>query len=187
MVADTRAQIGTCPAGSAGCVSPSADNCTERGFDTARLNCKTCRMLEKRLKETGVDVAVVGECLACCKENAEVEKFPTARLIADASQQERDQDLHDFIKRKAPRYKGLEVEYMEGAEPAIELESETDPDRIIRAVVSGWKSDHLGAFLGARLEGADQVTMAQEQPKDEGEVKMAAAGAWTAEVQSCSG
>jgi len=194
LVANTQAKMFVCSADAGGtdCASSnSTATCAERGFDSARLTCKTCRALGKRLEEMGVNTpGVVEECLSCCKEMETVERFSTARLIADASQQERDQDLHDFIKRKAPRYKGLEVEYQEGAEPAIELESDADPDRVLRAVVSGWKSEHLGAFLGLRLEGAENVTAGAgyaENAGGEGEVTMAAQGAWTAEVQTCSG
>lgn len=195
LLASAQAKEYVCSAATGGkdCLSSNMTDrsCTERGFDSARLTCKTCRMLGKRLEEMGVNTpGVVDECLACCQDLGTVERFSTARLIADASQQERDQDLHDFIKRKAPRYKGLEVEYQEGADPAIELESDTDPDRVLRAVVAGWKSDHLGQFLELRLEGAENVTSSAgyvENAGSEGEVTMAAEGAWTAEVQTCSG
>lgn len=105
-------------------------------------------------------------------------------MIADANIQERDQDLHDFIKRKAPKYSRLEVEYMESAEPAIEFEKDDEPDRVVRAVVAGWKSDQLGQFLSLRLE--DQKA---ENSSDSGEggAVLAAQGAFTAEIQTCSG
>jgi len=147
------------------------------------LSCETCRALGRRLEESGKGPApVLGECLGCCKEPVPPERFSMARLVADASQQERDQDLHDFIKRKAPLFPALEVEYQEGAAPALELENNVDgTSRILRADVSGWKSDHLGQFLRERLESS-----ADSEAKD-GSIKMAADGAWTAEIQSCSG
>lgn len=108
-----------------------------------------------------------------------MEKFAIAKLICDASVQEKDQDLHDFIKRKAPFFPELEVEYAEGAKPAIEFEME-ESDRIVRADVSGWESDHIFHFLTDRLEkGFENSTEATND--------MGTAGAWTAEIQTCSG
>lgn len=186
----------TCPAGKsadgAGCLAAASNTtsvvvpdqdagCAERGFDPKRLSCGTCRALGQRLEEAGgIGLSIVEECLGCCREAAKVERFSLARLIADASQQDRDQDLHDFIKRKAPLFPALEVEYQEGASPALELENEDAPDRVVRADVSGWKSDHLAEFLKERLH-------TRTTSDAEGSVKMVAAGAWTAEVQSCSG
>lgn len=170
------------PAGPA----PSTNaSCAKNGFDPLRLACGTCRKLGQRLEETGHSGhGLLDECLGCCKEAAAVERFSSARLIADADIQGKDQDLHDFIKRKAPLFSQLEVEYMENAEPAVEFESDTDPDRVLRAVVSGWKSNHLGQFLSERLE--DQGPQNNSESAQGGAV-MAAQGAWTAEVQTCSG
>jgi len=158
------------------------NSCQARGFNPEQLTCKTCTILEQRIKEAGGgSMALVEECRECCQEQAEVEKFPIAKLICDASVQEKDQDLHDFIKRKAPFFPGLEVEYSEGAKPAIEFEMEDNPSRIVRADVSNWESDHLFQFLTERLEKSSEA--------DEGENDMskAPAGAWTAEIQTCSG
>uniref|UniRef100_A0A7S4SA43 Selenoprotein F n=1 Tax=Alexandrium monilatum TaxID=311494 RepID=A0A7S4SA43_9DINO len=177
---------GSCPAGKAadgsGCLAAkeNVSACTDQGFDPKRLSCGTCRLLGQRLEEEGgSEQAIVKECFGCCQEAKQVERFGIARLIADAGQQERDQDLHDFIKRKAPLFPGLEVEYLEGAMPAIELENDEQPERVVRADVSGWKSNHLYEFLEQRLRTAEVGEKA--------EVKMAVEGAWTAEVQSCSG
>jgi hypothetical protein len=112
-----------------------------------------------------------------------VERFSSARLTADANIQERDQDLHDFIKRKAPLFPQLEVEYMEAAEAAVEFENDDDPNRVVRVVVTGWKSDHLSQLLGVRLE----QTKPNSSDVDKDGVVMAAQGAYTAEVQTCSG
>lgn len=159
--------------------------CAERGFDSSRLSCSICRKLADRLEEQGNTGSeeVVEECLACCRKAAPVELFSSARLIADANIQERDQDLHDFIKRKAPLFPQLEVEYMEAAEPAVEFERDDQPDRVVRAVVTGWKSNHLADFLGVRLEQRKE-----ENSSDGSEGGgLLAAGVWTAEIQSCSG
>lgn len=162
---------------SAGTVTMNDTECLASGFDTSRLKCTTCDMLEKRLTELSVGGQnVVGMCRGCCQEVASTKQYDSAWLIADAGQQERDQDLHDFIKRKAPLFKSLEVEYLEGAAPAIELENEDDPDSVLRAEVTGWKSHHLVDFLTARLKSAQGE-----------EANVAAEGAWTAEIQSCSG
>jgi len=110
-----------------------------------------------------------------------VERFSSARLLCDANIQERDQDLHDFIKRKAPLFSQLEVEYVEAAEPALELEQDDDSGRVLRAVVAGWKSDHVAQFLEVRLKQTNNTE------SDEGGAKMVAEGAYTAEVQTCSG
>jgi len=99
-------------------------------------------------------------------------------MVADASQQERDQDLHDFIKRQAPKFRRLEVEYQEWANPSIELENKDEPDRVLRADVTGWKSGHLQDFLSSRLKPDDS---------EAGETNLPAKGAYTAEIQSCSG
>merc|ERR1719386_32270 len=102
--------------------------------------CGTCEILQRHLEESGVASALASECFGCCMLAKPIEHFTSARLVADANIQERDQDLHDFIKRKAPKYSRLEVEYMESAEPAIEFEKDDEPDRVVRAVVAGWKS-----------------------------------------------
>lgn len=170
-----------------GCSAPVNETCAERGFDPLRLSCSSCRKLGVRLEEIGGNSGsqVLQECLGCCRDAVAVERFSKATLITDANIQERDQDLHDFIKRKAPLFPQLEVEYMEGAEAAVELEQEDDPNRIVRAVVTGWKSNHLGEFLGVRLkEHKAENTSDSEQG---GGVVMAAQGAYTAEVQTCSG
>lgn len=153
-------------------------SCQERGFNPEQLTCKTCKILEQRIQEAGSGgKTLFEECYDCCQETAEVEKFSVARLIADASSQDKDQDLHDFIKRKAPFFPALEVEYQEGAKAAIEFEKEEDPSRIVRADVSGWQSDHLFQFLTERLE---ESSTSASGP---GIVQ----GAWTAEIQTCSG
>jgi len=172
--------------GDAGCLAQNA-SCSELGFDSTRLACGTCHALEKRLAEAGKGggLVIVQECLGCCREEAPVERFSTARLIADASQQDRDQDLHDFIKRKAPLFPGLEVEYQEGASPAVELESSQEDGRVLRADVSGWKSEHLVEFLSLRL--LDRKAEGNVDGEGAATSAMAVKGAWTAEVQSCSG
>lgn len=152
--------------------------CAERGFDPLRLRCAICDTLKVKLEERGeIGQALVEECLACCKPEVAEEKFSSARLIVDAAAQDRDQDVHDFIKRKAPRFPRLEVVYQEDAQPAIELEQDDDENRVLRAEVAGWKSEHLFEFLTRRLA------------KTEGdeEAATAAKGVWTAEIQSCSG
>jgi hypothetical protein len=177
----------TCSAkGGKNCIGAPMGNasCAERGFDTLRLSCGTCRQLGQHLEQLGTSgKEVLGECLSCCREAAAVERFSSARLTADANIQERDQDLHDFIKRKAPLFPQLEVEYMEAAEAAVEFENDDDPNRVVRVVVTGWKSDHLSQLLGVRLE----QTKPNSSDVDKDGVVMAAQGAYTAEVQTCSG
>jgi len=170
-------------AGGKGCIADNADgSCAEQGFDSLRLSCNTCRQLGSRLEATGnSNQGLVAECLKCCREPGAVERFSSARLICDANIQDRDQDLHDFIKRKAPLFPELEVEYSEAAEPALELEKDDGSGRVLRAVVAGWKSDHLAQFLGVRLEQKNNTE------GDEGGAKMVAKGAFSAEVQTCSG
>jgi predicted GNAT superfamily acetyltransferase len=73
-------------------------------------------------------------------------------------------------------YPSLEVEYMDGASVALELENEAEPDRIVRVDLTGWKSDHIGEFISQRLKSLE----------DDGGGEVVA-GAWTAEIQSCSG
>jgi len=67
---------------------------------------------------------------------------------------------------------------MENAEAAIELENDDENTTTLRAVVTGWKSNHLADFLAVRLE---------EQKNEDGSAVMAADGAYTAEIQTCSG
>jgi hypothetical protein len=82
-------------------------------------------------------------------------------------------------------FPNLEVEYVEASKPAIELEQtddEGEPTRTLRADVGGWKSEHLVEFLTARLEreGGDDTDWGKE-------AKMVVKGAYSAEIQSCSG
>jgi len=146
-------------------------NCTALGYNPVLLRCSTCHELGRKLREGGIVGDLETECLGCCKEEDALKRiFSSARMIVDAQVQDKDQDVHDFIKRKAPLFSGLEVEYQEGAWPAIELEKEDDPNHVLRADVSGWKSDHLVEFLTTKFKAPEQLQ-----------------GAWTAEVQTCSG
>lgn len=162
-----------------------ASRCESSGFQPERLSCGTCRLLEKHLKArvtSGSNHSLVGECLRCCQEEPTWELFSTARLTADASQQERDQDLHDFIKRKAPQFQRLEVEYSEGSTPSIELEKEDDPNRVLLVHVQDWKSDHIYQFLSKSLIDGGRLNISSAQ-----DATTVAPGAWSAEIQSCSG
>lgn len=154
----------------------SSEGCLALGFDPRQLGCHTCDALRVRLEEAGgVGLGLFDECSRCCQKAPAVERFDKGTLLADASAQERDQDLHDFIKRKAPMYPSLEVEYMDGVNVALELENERDPDRVVRVDLTGWKSDDMAMFIAQRLPGGEDAG---------GEV---VAGVWTAEIQSCSG
>jgi hypothetical protein len=178
---------GTCAAGGgSGCIamvdtktSFNATECSLLGFDANFLMCDTCAVLRKRLDEAGAtDTELLyNDCVACCKTSREVVRFRTARMMADASIQDSDTDVHDFIKRKAPLFPTLEVEYKEGQRPCVEFEDPDDDNRVLRADVAGWSSDNLFEFLSMRLEKA------KETQADEGEPS----AAWTAEVQTCSG
>eukprot|EP00439_Symbiodinium_sp_Y106_P086519 s162_g33.t2 len=173
-------------------------------FDPEKLGCQTCRVLEQRLKESGVASATLAEnCLECCEEEPVLELFPKAassscgcdvgvasaslckaRLIADAAQQERDQDpaeafapggLQGMADGRTSMISSREkrhVDYQAGSWPAIELETNDGSGRVLRADVKDWKSDHLVQFLNMRLEAAE----------DEGKIG-AIGGAWSAEIQ----
>lgn len=179
---------GTCSwtaAASGKCVPEALDAaaCTERGFDSKRLACATCDALESRLEEASVADfrALASDCRQCCRAKAAAEKWTSARLLCDAGIQDQDSDVHDFIKRKAPLFKRLEVEYIEGSKPALELEREDDSSRVLRADVGGWKSNHIFDFLTERL---DESNTSDNSEDDE---SVGVVGAWTSEVQSCSG
>eukprot|EP00930_Biecheleria_cincta_P048961 TRINITY_DN34202_c0_g1_i1.p1 TRINITY_DN34202_c0_g1~~TRINITY_DN34202_c0_g1_i1.p1 ORF type:complete len:187 (-),score=47.23 TRINITY_DN34202_c0_g1_i1:598-1137(-) len=163
-------------------VAGDVASCFAQGFDQARLGCKTCQTLQQRLEETGQKGgALVEECFSCCQPEAVLEIYPKARLIADASQQDRDQDLHDFIKRKAPRIPNLEVEYQEGSWPAVELEKDDGSDEVLRADLTGWKSDQIVEFIGMRLQA---VNSSESEEEAQG---VSLHKGWSAEIQSCSG
>merc|ERR1719265_990564 len=70
----------TCDArgGGNGCVAPAGKplgkgtslDCAEKGFDSLRLSCSTCRKLESRLQEQAgatTSKEIVAECLGCCR------------------------------------------------------------------------------------------------------------------------
>lgn len=154
--------------------------CASLGFDVAKLSCDTCQKLEQRLEQVNVDgKRILNDCLGCCMNMvSDLQRFDVAWLSADASTQDQNQDLHDFIKRKAPLFPGLEVEYVEGAAGALEFENEDNPDYVLRADVASWKSDHIAEFLTQRLKSN------KTNASDTVEV---AKGAWTAEIQTCQG
>jgi hypothetical protein len=136
-----------------------------------------------RAHDTTDGQTIVADCLACCQPPLGVEKWWSARLLCDADIQEQDTDVHDFIKRKAPMFPGLEVEYVQGQRPVLELEMEDDDTRALRAEVNGWKSEHLFDFLTERLEPRNASAEDDADSLSVGGV----AGAWSAEIQSCSG
>lgn len=163
----------------------NATHCKSLGFDSTVLSCMTCDNLLLRLNEVedpekGPPL-VVTECRGCCQKPG-YERFESAVLYAPASAQERDQDLHDFIKRKAPLFPSLEVEYQEGVGAAIEFSNpSTDPERIVRTKVHGWKSEHLVDFMTQRLDDSDNQG-GQGLGSTSSTRKI-----WTAEIQTCSG
>jgi len=183
---------GSCPANAGGnCNAKGAvqnnSACEQRGFDPRQLTCTTCRTLEQRLEEAGegsnaASKTLVGECMGCCRPPPKQDQWSSARLLCDAGIQEQDTDVHDFIKRKAPLFPNLEVEYMEGSKPALELEMLDEPDRILRVEVGGWASDYIKEFLSARLEKREEAGQ-----DDDSKPATVASGAFSAEIQSCSG
>lgn len=71
---------------------------------------------------------------------------------------------------------------MEGSKPALELEMLDEPDRILRVEVGGWASDYIKEFLSARLEKREEAGQ-----DDDSKPATVASGAFSAEIQSCSG
>jgi len=156
----------------------NASQCRELGFDPLRLQCSTCALIDSSMTQAGIDGGELSSnCHSCCRRSKQVERFDKGRLIADARLQERDQDLHDFIKRKASLFPNLEVEYQEGAMPAVELENDGVSERVVRADVQSWKSHDVYRFLEEHLKPAEAGQGAADSAQSR----------WTAEIQTCSG
>jgi hypothetical protein len=64
-----------------------------------------------------------------------------------------NQDLEDFIKRKAPEFKNLKIEDAEFFQTTLQLLREGETKKTARTYVNinGWKSDEIKAYVTLKL------------------------------------
>eukprot|EP00747_Dinoflagellata_sp_TGD_P166167 gnl/TRDRNA2_/TRDRNA2_188530_c0_seq1.p1 gnl/TRDRNA2_/TRDRNA2_188530_c0~~gnl/TRDRNA2_/TRDRNA2_188530_c0_seq1.p1 ORF type:complete len:203 (+),score=57.09 gnl/TRDRNA2_/TRDRNA2_188530_c0_seq1:54-611(+) len=136
--------------------------CSKLGF-TEELMCSTCARLKEFLpsgdQKNGVEGdSLIAECQKCCRAD-EKDLFKSAILYVCPSQLELNQDVEDFVKKKADKIQNLEVRYMDGARLTIQLlrEGETDKDSTEYVNVRGWKSDELKDFVNMKVGNKDVV------------------------------
>mmetsp|Transcript_60936 Transcript_60936/g.114900 ORF Transcript_60936/g.114900 Transcript_60936/m.114900 type:complete len:177 (+) Transcript_60936:2-532(+) len=134
----------------------STQACMELGFSEA-LECSTCDRLGEFLpsgdSQRAADAEkLVKECQGCCKAKGK-EVFKQAVLYVCPSQVHVDQDLEDFVKRKADAFKQLKVKYTDGARTTLQLlrEGETEESSNEYINARGWKSDDFREFLHLKL------------------------------------
>lgn len=141
-----------------GVLKPGSDECAEVGYSEA-LQCSMCNRLKEALPagdKPGSKEAkqLVGECQACCNsEGDQNEVYPKGVMYVCPSQVELNQDVQDFVKRKAGAFKNLKVKYVDGARTTLLLlrEDETEDDATTYVNIRGWKSDEIRDFVAMKL------------------------------------
>eukprot|EP00930_Biecheleria_cincta_P074304 TRINITY_DN61508_c0_g1_i1.p1 TRINITY_DN61508_c0_g1~~TRINITY_DN61508_c0_g1_i1.p1 ORF type:complete len:165 (-),score=45.17 TRINITY_DN61508_c0_g1_i1:5-499(-) len=130
--------------------------CAEMGYG-ADLRCSTCSRLQEFLpsgeeKGAAESAKLVSECRRCCESVGE-EVFKRGILYVCPSQVQGDQDIEDFVKRKADAFKSLDVKYRDGVRTTLMLlrEGETEEDAKEAVNIRGWKSDEIRDFVAMKL------------------------------------
>mmetsp|Transcript_1567 Transcript_1567/g.3767 ORF Transcript_1567/g.3767 Transcript_1567/m.3767 type:complete len:162 (-) Transcript_1567:29-514(-) len=134
-----------------------AQACSRLGFASESLECKTCTRLRDAMptgdqKGAADAEKLVANCFSCCQE-AGNEGFARAVLYVCPSQVEVNQDVEDFVKRKADSFKNLKIKYVDGARTTLQLlrEDETEEDSAEYVNIRGWKSDEIRDFLKLKV------------------------------------
>jgi len=153
----------------------SPSQCTALGFESTLLKCSTCDVLESHIGESKTALKLLKECKSCCAEDKE-EIFHRAIFQVNSEEISKNQDHEDFVRRKAPGFPNLDVEYVVDLPCALELSND---QTTMRTKVEGWSSQHLFEFVSAKL----RPPTADEVLASEG----GATGKGSAEIQSCAG
>ena len=138
-------------------LAPGSEACAERGF-TGELTCSTCKRLQEFLpsdsEQQGASEAkeLLLECSACCQEKGA--HFAKAFLYYSPYLLDVDQDLDDFVKRKAPGIEHLVMKPVDGNRPTLQFlrEGESEKDSKEFVSIHKWKSDEINDFLKIRLK-----------------------------------
>mmetsp|Transcript_19771 Transcript_19771/g.37199 ORF Transcript_19771/g.37199 Transcript_19771/m.37199 type:complete len:172 (-) Transcript_19771:195-710(-) len=136
----------------------STEECAELGFASSDLRCSTCTRLREFLpsgehKGASDSSQLVSECQSCCQAGAD-EVFKKATLYVCRTQVRDNQDIEDFVKRKASSFKNLKIKYRDGARSLLvfQREGESLEDATERVNIAGWKSDEIRDFVGMKLD-----------------------------------
>mmetsp|Transcript_37627 Transcript_37627/g.86911 ORF Transcript_37627/g.86911 Transcript_37627/m.86911 type:complete len:162 (-) Transcript_37627:33-518(-) len=139
--------------------SLGAELCAELGFSET-LDCSACDKLNDFLtsrsnQKVKNDVEVlIKECRGCCVY-AEVEKYDKAVLQMSPGRTRYDQDLEDFVRRKAPAFTRLQIEETAGVTFTMLhflREGQTVDTAAESINLHSWKTDELRDFLQTRLK-----------------------------------
>merc|ERR1712194_239136 len=92
-------------------------------------------------------------CRSCCSEDKDQVPFARAILYVCPFQLQHNQDVEDFVKRKAGEFKNLQVRYADGARTTIQLlrEGENEKDNEEYVNIKGWKSDEIYGFVKLKV------------------------------------
>merc|ERR1719217_1332881 len=154
------------------CIQPSwaaarsVQECNDLGFSESLL-CTTCDRLRDFLpsgaatqkKAAAADSEkLISECNSCCKaESSQV--YAKAIFYTDPFSVEVNQDIEDFVKRKADAFPNLKVKLVDGARTTIQLfregEDEDNSNEYINA--HGLKSDEIRDFISLKLGKGKKV------------------------------
>merc|ERR1711865_438083 len=95
-----------------------------------------------------------GECMSCCKAEG-TQVYAKAIFYTDPFSVEVDQDIEDFVKRKADAFPNLKVKLVDGVRTTLQLlrEGEDEEDNADSEYVNirGWKSDEIRDFIKLKL------------------------------------
>lgn len=143
-------------AGKKGSEQVDAKACAESGF-SEELQCKTCDRLRDALPRDGREGSdeaepLVEQCRSCCQAGGD-EVFAKALLYVCPSQMEDNQDVEDFVKKKAEQLEGLTVKVVPGARLTLQLlrEGEDESDSTEYVNLRGWKTDEIRDFVAMKL------------------------------------
>eukprot|EP00929_Paragymnodinium_shiwhaense_P106680 TRINITY_DN7227_c0_g1_i1.p2 TRINITY_DN7227_c0_g1~~TRINITY_DN7227_c0_g1_i1.p2 ORF type:complete len:175 (+),score=55.96 TRINITY_DN7227_c0_g1_i1:90-614(+) len=132
------------------------EQCSELGFGDT-LKCSTCARLREVLpsgeQSNAADAGkLLEECEGCCSKEGD-EVFSKAKLVYAEHLLSTDQDLEDFVKRKAPSFKNLELEKADFAPTTLQLARDGETFDTAKTFVNirGWKSDEIRDFLELKI------------------------------------
>merc|ERR1719373_640326 len=140
-----------------------SEACAELGFGEA-LRCSTCQRLSDFLpsgdQKGGKEAATLTkDCLKCCSDEGD-EVFAKAIFHVSKGLVEADQDIEDFVKRKAPAFKNLKIEYSMWGVSSLQLlrKDETEESAKTFVNIGGWKSDEIKDFIKLKLGAKSSAT-----------------------------
>jgi len=122
-----------------------SNECKQLGFSDTLL-CSSCVEFEKHINHQ----QLVADCKKCCVEEETAEEFyDSAKLTVCSWKLGGFPEIKHFITKEAPNFGKLQVQYVGGAYPTMELTAADGKTKKIP--LNDWKSDTLKEYLTSKL------------------------------------